>query len=128
MCVYLVALKEEIQMNLYHLQGFNYEQALDEWTIVFKTLDEYDEERDMYKVTLEVIEDSCQYTEKVSRKTGQKFMPKSNVNEMFTAYVDEKPVVKKFETVTIEGVKNAYVAGNPNRGRAIFEADKLLPV
>lgn len=115
-------------MNLYHLQGFNYKQALDEWTIVFKTLDEYDEERDMYKVTLEVVEDSCQYTEKVSRKTGEKFMPKSNVNEMFTVYVDEKPVVKKFETVTIEGVKNAYVAGNPNRGRAIFEADKLLPV
>lgn len=115
-------------MNLYHLQGLNYKQALSEWTIVFKTLDKYDEKREMHKVTLEVVEDSHKYTEKTSKKTGKKFMPKSNVNEMFTVYLNEKPVVKKFETVTIEGVKKAYSVGDRNRGRAIIEADKLLPV
>jgi len=113
-------------MNLYHLNGFKHEQALQEWTLVFKKMNEYVEKKEMYKCTLEVIEDTHKYDE-ITLKNGDKFMPESNENEMITVFVNEKPEFGKFEKVSIDSVKNAYIVGkNKVRGRAIFEAERLL--
>ncbi|MGX0281422.1 hypothetical protein [Staphylococcus cohnii] len=113
-------------MNLFHLNGFKHEQALKEWTLVFKKLNGFVEKKNMYKCTLEVIEDSHEYKE-VDLENGNKFMPESNENEMITVFLSEKPKFEKFVTVEISGVKNAYIAGdNKKKGRAIFEAERLL--
>ena len=41
-------------------------------------------------------------------------------------FVKQKPLVDEFSKCTIEDVKNAYVAGDRNKGRAIFEANRLV--
>lgn len=113
-------------MNLYHLNGFNHELALKEWTIVFKKMNEFVEKKEMYKVTLEIIEDSHEY-EEIKTKDGDVFMPNSNENEMITVFLEKEPVFDKFQKVEIVNVKNAYVVGkNKANGRAIFEAEKLI--
>jgi len=113
-------------MNLYHLNGFKHDVALEEWTLAFKKLNEFIEKKGMYKVTLEVIEDSHEY-EEVTLKNGDTFMPDDNENEMITVFLDEKPEFNKFDKVEIQNVQNAYVVGkNKANGRAIYEAEKLV--
>ena len=116
-------------MNLFHLNGFNADEALDEWSLVFKRNKGYVEKKDMYKCIVEVAEDSHEYSEVQPKNGGDSFVPDSNEVEEFTVFVKEKPVFKKFSPVTIDGVENAYVMGkNKNYGKAYFEANRLVEI
>lgn len=112
-------------MNLYHLTGFDSEKALQEWELVFKELKEYVEDKEVYKCTIIVANDAHEYEERQNSK-GEWFTPSSNKGQEFTVFVKQKPLVDEFSKCTIEDVQNAYVAGDRKRGRAIFEADRLV--